>query len=143
MLAAELYRVGGNLARWYLPRVLAVDGHAIIERCELLLAGADLRLTSRRIDAAVARMVEEEKTPPVGEDGLFYSLARQLVLMRFGAAAALRQKFLDEWIVRGKFRNETITTIAFLLTLALQQPQFIPEADTALCSAMVSTSQRF
>lgn len=127
MTDAELNRVGANLARWYLPRILAVEGHAIIERCELLLAAADLQLRSRRIDAAVGKMLDEEKAPPSGEDGLFYSLARQLVLMRFGTGEDIRKRFLHDWIVAGKFRSESITTIAFLLTLALQQPQLLPE----------------
>ena len=46
--------------------------------------------------------------------------------MRFQADEPIRRRFLEEWLIGGKVKGEPITTVAFVVTLALQQEALLP-----------------
>lgn len=127
----HLVRFGNGLAEWYADRMRGLLTLPVLDRCELLLTAADLRLSSRRIVRCVTELIDAEENAPESDDESFRSFARQLVLMRFGVGEQLRRRFLERWLIQERYRGQPITTVAFVMTLALQQGQLLTEQHRA------------
>jgi hypothetical protein len=45
--------------------------------------------------------------------------------MRFGVGERIRRRFLEKWLTQERYRGHPVTTVAFVMTLALQQEQLL------------------
>ena len=66
-----IVQVAESLPRWFLREVFDLPGHACLDKCELLLAAADLNLNSARIERTVAEFSHDERNPPTGRTRSF------------------------------------------------------------------------
>ena len=114
-----------KLCDWLGDCLIRLHEFTTLEKVELILCASDLGLESTQIDLCIDELGVDEEKPPPEEDSLFYSLARQLALLKFERRSDVRRKFLDRWINEQGFRGHSIITISFIFSLGLEQLEFI------------------
>ncbi len=129
-MAAKLDTTVDALTVWFCDRLRTLDGLSIAERCELLLAIADLGLDTPRIRRYVGEVISTTRAPARQAEPFLIAALRQMALTRFGAGEPLRRAFLDHWLNRSRRKALDHVASSFVVNLGLlNRPLLSPEAD--------------